>query len=86
VLLRQLLNADSVTPAQWRVKPDATLNVALTFEGLRALGLPEESLASFPAEFQQGMKRRAKELGDVCDSSPDKWDEPWKTHRVHIWS
>ncbi len=34
-LLRQLLNTDSVTPAQWRVKPDATLNVALTFEGLR---------------------------------------------------
>ncbi len=83
-LLRQLLNTDSVTPAQWRVKPDATLNVALTFEGLRALGLPEESLASFPAEFQQGMKRRAKELGDVWDSSPDKWDEPWKTHCVHI--
>ena len=83
-LLRQLLNTDSVTPAQWRVKPDATLNVALTFEGLRALGLPEESLSSFPAEFQQGMRRRAKELGDVCDSSPDKWDEPWKTHRVHI--
>ncbi len=83
-LLRQLLNTDSVTPAQWRMKPDATLNVALTFEGLRALGLPEESLSSFPAEFQQGMRRRAKELGDVCDSSPDKWDEPWKTHRVHI--
>jgi hypothetical protein len=26
--VQQLLDNDSVTPAQWRVKPDATLNLA----------------------------------------------------------
>jgi Dyp-type peroxidase family len=82
--VQQLLDNDSVTPAQWRVKPDATLNLALTFDGLRAFGLPEESLATFPSEFQQGMRFRAKALGDVGDSSPDKWEEPWKTGRVHM--
>ncbi len=82
--VQQLLDNDSVTPAQWRVKPDATLNLALTFGGLRAFGLPEDSLASFPSEFQQGMRLRAKSLGDVGDSSPDKWEEPWKMGGVHM--
>src|SRR5258708_33983512 len=83
-LVQQALANGSVTPAQCRVKPDATLNLALPFGGLRAFGLPEESLATFPAEFQQGMRFRAKALGDVGDSSPDKWEEPWKTGRVHM--
>lgn len=82
--VQRLLDTGSVTPAQWRAKPDVTLNLALTFEGLRAFGLPEESLATFPAEFQEGMRLRAKALGDVDESSPDYWDEPWKTRRVHM--
>jgi Dyp-type peroxidase family len=83
-LVQRLLDDGSVTPGQWRTRPEATLNLALTFDGLRALGLPEESLATFPAEFQQGMRRRAKSLGDVGDSSPDNWDEPWRMEQVHI--
>ncbi|KRR24781.1 hypothetical protein CQ14_05400 [Bradyrhizobium lablabi] len=83
-LLKALLDSGSVTPAQWSEKPDAALNLALTFAGLRALGLPEESLATFPAEFREGMKVRAKALGDVGKSSPQWWDEPWKTSRVDI--
>jgi Dyp-type peroxidase family len=82
--IRRLLDTDAVTPAMWRAKPDATLNIAFTFEGLRALGLPAESLATFPSEFQEGMKRRANELGDIDESSPEHWDDPWKTHRVHM--
>jgi Dyp-type peroxidase family len=82
--VQQLLDAGSVTPAQWSAKPETTLNLALTFDGLKALGLPEESLATFPAEFQEGMKPRARALGDVGESAPQMWDEPWRTHRVHI--
>jgi Dyp-type peroxidase family len=82
--IRQLLNENLVTPAQWKIKPDATLNIALTFEGLRAVGLPEESLATFPAEFQEGMKQRARALGDVDDSAPAQWDDPWRRRRVDI--
>ncbi|WP_065753224.1 Dyp-type peroxidase [Bradyrhizobium paxllaeri] len=83
-LLQQLMDTGSVTPGQWSEKPDTTLNLALTFDGLRALGLPEESLATFPAEFREGMKVRADELGDVGKSSPRYWDEPWRTGRVHL--
>lgn len=53
------------------------INIALSFAGLGALGLPRESLASFPAAFQAGMKARATELGDVEHSAPDQWDAPW---------
>ena len=83
-LMQTLLDAGSVTPAQWHGKPDTALNLALTFDGLRAFGLPEESLATFPAEFREGMKVRAAMLGDVGESSPQNWDEPWNTSRVHI--
>ncbi|MCA6113012.1 Dyp-type peroxidase [Bradyrhizobium cenepequi] len=82
--IRRLLDMEAVTPALWRAKPDATLNIAFTFEGLRALGVPAESLATFPSEFQEGMKHRADELGDIDESSPEHWDDPWRTHRVHM--
>jgi Dyp-type peroxidase family len=82
--IRRLLDTEAITPALWRAKPEATLNMAFTFEGLRAIGLPRESLATFPSEFQEGMKRRASELGDSDESSPEHWDDPWRTHRVHM--
>jgi hypothetical protein len=34
------------------------VTVAFTWNGLRALGLPEPSLATFPEDFQQGMVAR----------------------------
>lgn len=49
------------------------LNVALTFQGLRALGLPDSSLATFPPEFREGMVARAARLGDVGASAPEHW-------------
>jgi deferrochelatase/peroxidase EfeB len=33
---------------------EAAVSVAVTFWGLKALGVPESSLASFPPEFRQG--------------------------------
>jgi Dyp-type peroxidase family len=52
--------------------------------GLRRLDLEAETLASFPAEFQEGMKARADLLGDFADSAPDLWDEPWRNGDVHM--
>ena len=40
------------------------VTVAFTWNGLRALGLDEAPLASFPEEFKQGMTARAAILGD----------------------
>src|SRR5438132_12912199 len=34
---------------------DTWVSVALTYQGLKALGVPQNSLDSFPWEFRQGM-------------------------------
>ena len=46
---------------------------AFTWNGLRALGLDEASLASFPEEFKQGMAARAEVLGDTGTNAPEHW-------------
>ena len=46
---------------------------AFTWNGLRALGLDEASLASFPEEFKQGMAARAEVLGDDGMNAPEHW-------------
>jgi Dyp-type peroxidase family len=63
---------------------DTWVSVALSYQGLKALGLPQASLDSFPLEFQQGMAARATELGDTGDSSPEHWEQPFGTADVHV--
>src|SRR3984957_8694826 len=49
------------------------ITLAFTWNGLRALGLPEESLTTFPQEFREGMAARADILGDTGANHPDNW-------------
>ncbi len=63
---------------------DAWFSVALTFQGLKALGVPAESLESFPHEFQQGMAARAAVIGDTGENSPDHWEKPLGGPEVHV--
>ena len=49
------------------------VSVAFTWPGLRALGVDEQSLATFPEEFRQGMVARAEVLGDTGRNHPDRW-------------
>jgi len=49
------------------------VTVAFTWNGLRALGVDEASLATFPEEFRQGMADRASILGDTGKNHPDNW-------------
>jgi Dyp-type peroxidase family len=49
------------------------VTVAFTWNGLRALGLDEAPLASFPEEFKQGMAARAEMLGDAGVHAPEHW-------------
>ena len=63
---------------------DAWVSVALSFEGLKALGVPQESLDTFSPEFQQGMAARAHELGDTGESCPGNWEKPLGTKDVHV--
>lgn len=63
---------------------ETSVTVALTFHGLKALGVPQASLDSFAPEFRQGMAARAEILGDTGESAPDQWEEPLGTDAVHV--
>jgi len=59
------------------------VSVAFTWNGLRALGVDEGSLASFPDEFQQGMVARASMLGDSGENHPDNWVDGLARQDLH---
>ena len=50
------------------------MNLSVTYSGLKALGLPEEALETFPDEFRDGMSTRADILGDDGESAPESWE------------
>lgn len=52
---------------------DRWITLAFTWNGLRALGVGEESLATFSDEFREGMAARADILGDTGAAHPDNW-------------
>jgi Dyp-type peroxidase family len=80
---RGWLGAQRFTTAEsWGADPPpSTLNIALTWTGLRAAGVPDGVLKTFPAEFRGGMEARADRLGDSGDSDPAHWDVRLK--RLH---
>lgn len=63
---------------------DTWVSVALSFQGLKALGVPQASLDSFSPQFRQGMAARAAMLGDVGESSPEHWEKPLGSRDVHV--
>ena len=56
----------SVPDSRW-------VTVAFTWNGLRALGMDEASLQTFPEEFRQGMAARAQILGTTGANGPEHW-------------
>jgi Dyp-type peroxidase family len=62
----KMVSAGASVDSRW-------VTVAFTWNGLRALGVDEASLASFPLEFQQGMAARSEVLGDTGANHPDHW-------------
>jgi deferrochelatase/peroxidase EfeB len=72
------------TATPWVEKPDCCLNVSLTAGGLRALGVPETSMATFPEEFTQGAAARASVVGDVGPSDPASWRPAFTDPGCHL--
>ena len=63
-------------PAHLRDYPGLRINIALTHEGLGALGYPNQTLDDFPAAFSFGMAeppQRNRVLGDTGKSDPRHW-------------
>jgi len=71
--LPDVTTAETKSPeqlAQWTT----AVNLAVTSRGLKALGLPDEALETFPEEFREGMSARADILGDTGESAPEAWE------------
>ena len=49
------------------------VSVAFTWNGLRAMGVDEASLATFPEEFRQGLAARASIVGATGHNAPEHW-------------
>ena len=78
--------AQVVTSAANPTSPlaDTWASVAVTYQGMKALGVPPQTLDSFSWEFRQGMAARANELGDAGESAPENWEEPLGSPDLHV--
>ena len=70
-------------------RPPVTINLAFTFYGLHALGVPTRTLRGMPDEFIDGMAARCNILGDdTPENRLSNWDKVWQGERknagVHI--
>lgn len=70
------------TTAAWDRDPAWTINVAFSYAGLAALGLPPDVLASFPEAFSAGMAARGL-VGDTGESDPSHWEFGGSATPVH---
>lgn len=67
--------AKAVTYGELPHKAEVALALGLSRAGLVRLGVPFESIATFPVAFQQGMtlEARSRLLGDEADNAPRAW-------------
>jgi deferrochelatase/peroxidase EfeB len=70
--------------ARWDEPVPAWTVLAISYRGLETLGLPEQSLASFPANFRAGMAARAERLRDTGPNAPQNWEFPFGSGRAHV--
>lgn len=68
--------------SNWWNARDAWLAVGISYAGLEALGVPRQSLQSFPEAFRVGMAARARQLRDEGRNDPKHWDAAFG--KVHI--
>ena len=82
-LLRRLTpHVDSA--ANWWRPASTWLSVAISYAGLEALGLPQNSLQSFPEAFRVGMAARSQQLRDEGVNDPKNWEPPFGKGQIHI--
>jgi deferrochelatase/peroxidase EfeB len=63
--------------------PHTSVTLAFTHQGLKALDFGYRDNPS-SAAFVTGMRPRAAALGDQGGSAPEEWEEPWRSHPVHV--
>jgi Dyp-type peroxidase family len=83
-MLRKLLPHVAPADEWWVPSLPGWVGIAFTFQGLKALGVPQASLDSFPVEFRQGMAARAAILHDFGANAPANWEYPFGTADMHV--
>lgn len=83
-LLRRLIPFVTPAASPQDMAREAWVVVALSFQGFKVLGVPRDTLTSFPQEFQQGMAARAAILGDTGESAPEHWELPLGHTDAHL--
>src|ERR1700757_3261634 len=83
-MLRRILPHVAPADEWWVPSLPGWLGIAFTFEGLKALGVPQASLDSFPIEFRQAMAARAAILHDFGANAPGNWEYPFGTADMHV--
>jgi Dyp-type peroxidase family len=83
-MLRRILPHVAPADEWWVPSLPGWLGIAFTFEGLKALGVPQASLDSFPIEFRQGMAARAEILHDFGANAPANWEYPFGMPDAHV--
>lgn len=64
--------------AEWWQAAEPWISVAITYSGLDALEVPNDSLQSFPEAFREGMAARADQLLDHGDNDPKNWESEFR--------
>ena len=67
--------------------PDTALQIALSGDGMRALGVADTIVDAFAAEFVTGMANdanRARRLGDVGSNDPSRWQWGAGSRTPHV--
>jgi Dyp-type peroxidase family len=83
-MLRRIIPHVATADDWWTPKLPGWLGIAFTYQGLKALGVPQVSLDSFPKEFHEGMAARASILNDAGDNAPENWEFPFGTADIHV--
>ncbi|HZE79030.1 MAG TPA: Dyp-type peroxidase [Nitrososphaeraceae archaeon] len=83
-LLRRIIPYIATAEDWWIPSIPAWLGIAFTYQGLKAIGLPQASLDSFPDEFRQGMAARVEILRDLGENAPTNWEYPLGTSDMHV--
>src|SRR5436309_8603142 len=77
VAARAWLKSAPITSAvEHKPPPNTAMQVAFTWEGLQALGIPRSAGTRFSGEFMAGVagdESRSRRLGDVGASDPSRW-------------
>ena len=70
--------------SDWTDELASWTGVAISYNGLKALGVPSASLCTFPLPFQQGMAARALQLHDKGVNAPENWDRIFAPGTCHV--